>query len=56
MGDFNEVLTGIVIDAQDAQNSIAEQLLKDQRIFGVMQRMLAKMVSQQFQAGCAQQA
>jgi type I restriction enzyme, R subunit len=51
MGDFKEVLTGIVIDAQDAQNSIADQLLKDERIFGVMQRMLAKMVWQQFQSG-----
>ena len=49
MGDFKDVLTGIVIDAQDAQNNIAEQLLKDERIFGVMQRMLAKMVWQQFQ-------
>ena len=49
MGDFKELLTGIVIDAQDAQNSIADQLLKDERIFGVMQRMLAKMVWQQFQ-------
>lgn len=49
MGDFKDVLTGIVIDAQDAQNNIADQLLKDERIFGVMQRMLAKMVWQQFQ-------
>lgn len=51
IGDFKDVLTGIVIDAQDAQNSIADQLLKDERIFGVMQRMLAKMVWQQFQRG-----
>jgi type I restriction enzyme, R subunit len=49
MGDFKDVFTGIVIDAQDAQNNIADQLLKDDRIFGVMQRMLAKMVWQQFQ-------
>lgn len=49
MGDFKDVLTGIVIDAQDAQNNIAEQLLKDERIFGVMQRMLAKVVWQKFQ-------
>lgn len=49
MGDFKDIFTGIVIDAQDAQNKIAEQLLKDERIFGVMQRTLAKMVWQQFQ-------
>jgi len=53
MGDFKEVLTGIVIDAQDAQNTIADQLLKDERVFGVMQRMLAKMVWQQFQQGAS---
>ena len=51
MGDFKDVLTGIVIDAQDAQNNIADQLLKDERIFGVMQRMPAKTVWQQFQKG-----
>jgi type I restriction enzyme R subunit len=51
MGSFKDVLTGIVIDAQDAQNTIADQLLKDERIFGVMQRMLAKMVWQGFQGG-----
>ncbi len=44
MGDFKDVFTNIVIDAQDAQNSIAEQVLKDERIFAVMQRMLAKTV------------
>ena len=49
MGDFKDVLTGIVIDSQAAQNNIAEQILKDERIFGVMQRMLAEMVWQQFQ-------
>lgn len=49
LGDFKEAFADIVIDAQDAQNRIADQLLKDDRIFGVMQRMLAKMVWQQFQ-------
>ena len=39
----------VVIEAQDAQNSIAEQMLKDDRIMGVMQKMLAKMVWKQFQ-------
>ena len=35
---------GTVIDAQDAQNSIADQMLKDPRIFGVVQSMPATMV------------
>ena len=51
MGDFKEAFMDVVIDAKDAQNSIADQLLKDERVFGVMQRMLAKMVWQQFQRG-----
>jgi len=49
MGDFKEVLTDIVIEGQEAHNSIAAQLLKDDRIFAAMQGMLAKMVWQQFQ-------
>lgn len=49
MGDFKDAFMDVVIDAKDVQNSIADQLLKDQRVFGVMQRMLAKMVWQQFQ-------
>ncbi|MDC8771757.1 type I restriction endonuclease subunit R [Roseateles albus] len=51
MGDFKDAFMDVVIDAKDAQNSIADQLLKDSRVFGVMQRMLAKMVWQQFQKG-----
>lgn len=49
MGDFKDTFTDIVIEAQDAHNQIAEQLLKDQRIFGVIQKMVAKMVWQKFQ-------
>ena len=49
MGDFKDAFTDIVIEAQDAHNHIAEQLLKDERIFGVMQKMVAKMVWQKFQ-------
>lgn len=49
LGDFKDAFTDIVLEAQDAHNQIAEQLLKDQRIFGVMQSMLAKMVWKQFQ-------
>lgn len=47
LGDFKAVFTGIVIDAQDAQNHIADQLLKDDRTFSVMQKMLARMVWQE---------
>jgi hypothetical protein len=50
-GDFKDAFMDVVIDAKDASNSIADQLLKDERIFGVMQQMLAKMVWQQFQNG-----
>lgn len=48
MGDFKDVFTDIVIEGQEAHNSIADQLLKDERIMGVMQGMLAKMVFQAF--------
>lgn len=40
---------GEVIDAQGAQNIIADQMLKDRRIFGIVQSMLAKMVWKEFQ-------
>jgi type I restriction enzyme R subunit len=53
MGDFKDTFTDIIIEAQDAHNSIAEQLLKDERIFGLMQSMVAKMVWQKFQQGPA---
>ena len=48
MGDFKDILTDIVIEGQDAHNSIADQFLKNERIFSAMQGMLAKMVWQQF--------
>lgn len=48
MGDFRAVLTDIIIEGQEAHNSIADQLLKDERIMGAMQGMLAKMVFQAF--------
>jgi type I restriction enzyme, R subunit len=51
MGDFKDKFADVVIEAQDAHNQIAEQLLKDERIFGVMQKMVAKMVWQKFQQG-----
>jgi type I restriction enzyme R subunit len=48
MGDFKDRLTDIILDSQDAHNSIAGQLLKDERIFAAMQGMLAKMVYREF--------
>lgn len=47
-GDFKDRLTDIILDSQDAHNSIAGQLLKDERIFAAMQGMLAQMVYQAF--------
>jgi type I restriction enzyme R subunit len=51
MGDFKDGSTDIVIEAQDAHNSIAEEILKDDRIFGPMQSMVAKMVWNKIQQG-----
>ena len=48
MGDFRDVLTDIIIEGQEAHNSIADQLLKDERVMVAMQAMLAKMVYQAF--------
>ncbi len=48
MGDFKNILTDVVLDSQGAHNNIADQLLKDERIFAAMQGMLAKMVYQAF--------
>jgi type I restriction enzyme R subunit len=55
MGDFKDVLTDIVIEGQENHNKIADQLLKDDRIFAAMQGMLASMVYQAFQQGAAKQ-
>lgn len=49
MGGFEDGFMGEVIDAQGAQNIIADQMLKDRRIFGIVQSMLAKMVWKEFQ-------
>jgi type I restriction enzyme R subunit len=54
LGDFKDEFMDVVIDAQDSHNSIAEQLLKDERILGVMQKMVAKMVWKGFQQGAQQ--
>lgn len=50
MGDFKNILTDIIIDSQDGHNRIADQLLKDERIFTAMQGMLARMVYEAFRA------
>ena len=48
MGDFKDILTDIVIEGQDGHNKIADQLLKDERIFTAMQGMLATLVYKAF--------
>lgn len=50
MGDFKDAFMDVIIDASDAQNSIAEQLLRDEKVFGAMQGMLAKLVWRKFQS------
>lgn len=49
LGGFKDAFMDVVIDAQDAQNAIADQMLKDERIFAAVQAMLAKMVWKGFQ-------
>lgn len=49
MGDLKDAFMDVVIEAQDSHNNIADQLLKDERILGVMQKMVAKMVWNGFQ-------
>jgi type I restriction enzyme R subunit len=49
LGDFKEAFTDAVIESQENHNKIADQLLKDERIFAAMQGMLASMVWKQFQ-------
>ena len=48
LGDFKGILTDMVIEGQESHNKIADQLLNDDRVFTVMQGMLAKMVYQAF--------
>ena len=51
MGDFKDAFMDVVIEAQDSHNNIADQLLKDERILGMMQKMVADMVWKGFQQG-----
>lgn len=53
MGDVKDEFTDVVIEAKDAQNHIADQLLKDERIMGIIQKMVAKMVWRKFQQSSA---
>jgi type I restriction enzyme R subunit len=48
MGDFKDVLTDLIIEGQENHNAIAEQLLKDERIFTAMQGVLASVVYNTF--------
>jgi type I restriction enzyme R subunit len=48
LGDFKEIFTDVVLESQDGHNKIANQLLKDERIFAAMQEMLAQMVYSAF--------
>lgn len=49
LGDFKDVLTDIIIEGQESHNKIADQLLKDERLFVAMQVMLANMTYKSFQ-------
>lgn len=42
MGDSKEAFAEIAIEAHDTHNQIANQLRKDVRVFGEMQRMVWK--------------
>lgn len=44
LGDFKDVLTDIIIEGQENHNKIADQLLRDERIFAVVQTMMAGLV------------
>lgn len=44
LGDFKAILTDIILDGQEGHNRIAEQMLKDERTFTIMQGILARAV------------
>jgi type I restriction enzyme R subunit len=48
LGDFKDIFSNTVIDGMDAHNSIAKQLLSDERIFVAMQGMMATAVYKAF--------
>lgn len=53
MGDFKDILSDIILEGQEAHNTIADQLLKDDRVLASMQGMLASMVFKAFAQGRA---
>ena len=54
LGDFKEIFSNTIIDSLDAQNSIAKQLLSDERIFAAMQGMMATAVYKAFDLRAAE--
>jgi type I restriction enzyme R subunit len=48
LGTFKEAMTDAVIDSQESHNKIADQLLKDERVFTAMMGLLAKQVYRAF--------
>ena len=48
LGTFKEAMTDAVIDSQESHNKIADQMLKDERVFTAMMGVLAKQVYQEF--------
>jgi type I restriction enzyme R subunit len=48
MGTFKEAMTDAVIDSQESHNKIADQMLKDERVFTAMMGVLAKQVYKAF--------
>ena len=54
LGDFKDILTDLVIEGQENHNKIADQLLKDERIFVAMQGLLASAVYASFKKARAQ--
>ena len=51
MESFKDILTNIIIEGQEAHNTIADQLLKDERVLASMQGMLASVVFEVFAQG-----
>ena len=48
LGTFKEGMTDAVIDSQESHNKIADQTLKDERVFTAMMGVLAKQVYKAF--------
>lgn len=48
IGDFKDILTDVIIDGQDGHNTIAEQLLRAERVFAAIMGMMAKQVYRPF--------